>query len=305
MLAPSPWTLASHATLFTGLQPWEHGVGRNGIALDARYDTVAERLRAAGFTTAAVVASFALDRRFALDQGFDHYDQVFEHMLVRGRWEGEPVEGRRFYGLGGPVVGRVLERLDTLGGRRQLLWLHLFDPHEPYGDAAGGELAYPSRIRQLASTGELERGHMRYARRLYDADVRQLDAALGPLYDRLLAEAETIETHWVITSDHGESFGEDGSFTHGYRVSPEQVHVPLVIVSPRVEPGIRSDVAGSRDVARTLLSLAGVDAADLPGRDLLATAPAAAGAPFAGSRSTGAPRAASSARSRVERRPRG
>jgi arylsulfatase A-like enzyme len=273
-------TQPTHATLFTGLQPWEHGVARNGMVLDARYDTVAERLQAAGFRTAAVVASFALERRFALDQGFDHYDQVFEHMLVRGQWQGEPVEGRRFYGLGGPVVARALERLDTLGGRRQFLWLHLFDPHEPYGDAAGGQIAYPSRIRQLASTGELERGHLRYARRLYDADLRQLDAALAPFYDRVLSEAEEVETHWVITSDHGESFGEDGSVTHGYRVSPEQVHVPLVIVSPRIRPGVRSDVAGSRDVARTLLGLAGVDAGDLPGRDLLAPVPPGDGAAF-------------------------
>jgi arylsulfatase A-like enzyme len=167
--AASSATQPTHATLFTGHHPWEHGVARNGIALDAGYETVAERLRSSGFATAAVVASFALDRRFALDQGFDSYEQEFEHMLVRGEWQGQPVEGRRFYGLAEPVVARALERLDAMPGARQFLWLHLFDPHEPYGDAAGGPLAVPSRIRQLASLRELERGHLRYARRLYDA----------------------------------------------------------------------------------------------------------------------------------------
>jgi arylsulfatase A-like enzyme len=270
--AASSATQPTHATLFTGQHPWEHGVARNGIALDASYETLAERLRSAGFATAAVVASFALERRFALDQGFDHYEQEFEHSLVRGVWEGEQIEGQRFYGLAGPVVARALASLDALSGPKQFLWLHLFDPHEPYGDAAGGQIAYPSRIRQLASAQELERPHMRYARRLYDADLAHLDTALGAFFERLEADEEQIETHVLLTSDHGESFGEDGSFTHGYRVSPEQVHVPCVIVSPRVAPGVRGDVAGSRDVARTLLGLAGVAASGFPGRDLVAVA---------------------------------
>jgi len=268
--AASSATQPTHATLFTGQHPWEHGVARNGIALDPAHETIAERLRTAGFSTAAVVASFALERRFALDQGFDSYEQEFEHTLVRGQWQGESVEGQRFYGLAGAVVARAIERLDELQGSKQFLWLHLFDPHEPYGDAAGGQRAYPSRIRQLASTQELSRSHMRYVRRLYDDDLVELDAALGVLFDRLEADAGRIETHVLLTSDHGESFGEDGSFTHGYRVSPEQVHVPFVIVSPSLPSGSRVDVAGSRDVARTLLGLAGVDAGGFAGRDLAA-----------------------------------
>ncbi|MEE2665210.1 MAG: sulfatase [Myxococcota bacterium] len=278
--AASSATQPTHATLFTGQHPWEHGVARNGIALDPAHETVAERLRAAGFATAAVVASFALDRRFALDQGFDSYEQEFEHTLVRGAWQGEPVEGQRFYGLAGPVVARAIDRLDALQGPKQFLWLHLFDPHEPYGDAAGGQRAYPSRIRQLASTQELSRSHMRYVRRLYDSDLAELDAALGPFFARLEADAGHIETHVLLTSDHGESFGEDGSFTHGYRVSPEQVHVPFVIVSPSLAPGARSDVAGSRDVARTLLGLAGVDTSGFAGRDLAKAASSAASEAF-------------------------
>jgi len=267
--AASSATQPTHATLFTGRHPWQHGVARNGIPLSAEHETVAERFRSVGFQTAAVVASFALDRRFALDQGFEDYDQEFEHRLVRGQWVGADVEGQRFYGLADAVVARALERLDTLGGTRQFLWLHLFDPHEPYGDAAGGDLAYPAKIRALASAGELTGSHLQYARRLYHDDLRALDASLVPLYERLDSDAQTIETHIVLTSDHGESFGEDGSFTHGYRVSPEQVHVPFVVVSPKVSPELRRDAAGSRDAPRTLLALAGLDANGFPGRNLL------------------------------------
>lgn len=266
--AASSATQPTHASLFTGQHPWEHGVGRNGIALGAEHETVAERLRAAGFSTGAVVASFALERRFGLDQGFDQYDEVFERTLVRGQWRGEAVEGQRFFGLGPAVVERAEASLAALPGPKQFFWLHLFDPHEPYGDAAGGDVAYPSRIRQLASTQELESGHLRYAHRLYHDDVAALDTVLGDFLDRLARDADDVETHIVFTSDHGESFGEDGSFTHGYRVSPEQVHVPCVLVSPRLTPGVRSDRAGSRDLAPTLLSLVGLDPRGFPGRDL-------------------------------------
>jgi len=266
--AASSATQPTHASIFTGRHPWEHGVGRNGIALGPDHETVAERLRAAGFATGAVVASFALERRFGLDQGFDHYDQRFEHMLVQGAWQGEEVEGRRFYGLGPTVLDEAAASLTSLAGPTQFLWLHLFDPHEPYGDAAGGDVAYPSRIRALARAGELEPGHLRYARRLYNADVKALDTVLGAFLERLERDAPGVETHVVFTSDHGESFGEDGSFTHGYRVSPEQIHVPCVVISPAIVPGVRSDPAGSRDLAPTLLSLVGLDASGIPGRDL-------------------------------------
>jgi len=272
--AASSATQPTHASLFTGQHPWEHGVGRNGVPLGPEHETVAERLRAQGFATAAVVASFALERRFGLDQGFDQYDQLFEHMLVRGDWRGEDVEGRRFYGLGPPVVDRAVAALEALPGPKQFLWLHVFDPHEPYGDAAGGDVAYPARIRALASAGELERGHLRYARRLYNADVTALDGVLGAFLERLERDAPAVETHVVFTSDHGESFGEDGSFTHGYRVSPEQIHVPCVIVSPGLAPALRPDRAGSRDLAPTLLSLVGLDPAGFPGRDLTRPPPA-------------------------------
>ena len=72
----------------------------------------------------------------------------------------------------------------------------------------------------------------------------------------------------VVVSDHGESFGESGTLGHGKRLTPEQIHVPLVIRSPRLEPGRCATPVGTIDVTATLLSLAGQ--ADLPAgaRDL-------------------------------------
>jgi arylsulfatase A-like enzyme len=73
-----------------------------------------------------------------------------------------------------------------------------------------------------------------------------------------------------VVSDHGESFGEDGSMAHGSRLTASQIHVPCLIRSPRVRPGVRHDVAGSVDVFATLLDLAGVEADRQVGRSLVA-----------------------------------
>ena len=109
---------------------------------------------------------------------------------------------------------------------------------------------------------------VRAARRLYDEDVARLDRSLDRLLARL--EADGMETHVVLTSDHGESLGEGGFLGHGKHVTREQVRVPLVILSPHVEAKVRADTASSIDVAATLLSLASVANAVPQGRDLTA-----------------------------------
>ena len=273
--AASSATQPTHASLFTGLHPWQHGVPRNGTTLAEAHRTVAERLREAGFATAAVVASFPLDPRFGFAQGFDAYHHEFDQRMTPA-WEGAPVAGGRFYSLAAAVTRRALEALDAAPGERQFFFFHYFDPHDPYGDTGGQALA-------LARLQALRKGEpagfeaaLEQARRLYDRDVEALDRALGALLERLAGDAGRFETHVLITADHGESFGELGAIGHGWRVSRAEVQVPLVIVSPRVAPGVRGDAAGSVDVAATLLALAGLPDAGLPGRDL--TGPAAPGA---------------------------
>jgi arylsulfatase A-like enzyme len=113
------------------------------------------------------------------------------------------------------------------------------------------------------------------ARGLYDGDVSYLDAALDRVLVRLDDDREKIETHVLVVSDHGESFGEAGSVGHGKRLTPEQIRVPCFVLSPRIAPGVSAEPVGTTDLTTTILALADV-AADFPGgRDLLekATAP--------------------------------
>lgn len=248
-------TQPTHASIMTGLHPWEHGVALNGVVLHADLVTVSEALSQNGYETAAVVASFPLHGRFGFAQGFDSYSDAFQHGGATN-WQGVDVAAGDFYSLAPEVNRRAFEMLDHMQGERQFLWVHYFDPHDPHGDS--GELDPLPTLPKHRSPSVEDRAAL--TRFLYDSDVRALDAALEVLRIRLERDAERFETHVVVTADHGESFGEDGAMGHGFRVTDEQIRVPLFIISPRVAPGVRNEPVGSIDVGATLIDMAGFGA---------------------------------------------
>jgi len=253
-------TQPTHASLFTGLQPWQHGVVRNGTVLSSEHETVVERLKRHGFATGAVVSSFPVHSKFGYAQGFDSYDDVFtfERKKIKDEWLGVKTIGEYFYSISDDVTDKAIAALEKMHGGPQFLWVHYFDPHDPYGDHEEIPAVY-FRLRMLARKGSpMLQPTIERARTLYEKDVRRLDGELARLFAYLEGD-ESHETHVLLTSDHGESFGERGGpFGHGHHMIDEQLHVPGFVVSPRVEPGIRRDVAGTVDFAATILSLAGL-----------------------------------------------
>jgi arylsulfatase A-like enzyme len=264
-------TQPTHATLLTALHPWQHGVPRNGTVLAAGVQTIVERMREAGFRSAAVVASFPLHRRFGFDQGFDLYADEFTE-VQHGEWLGAQVPGGRFFSRADEVTSKALEMLDSVGGSKQFFWFHYFDPHSPYGDSTGRTLAELPEIDHYLRSGGRDVGPLlARARQGYSEDVRFLDGSLQKLLRRLLEDSDRIETHIIVVADHGESFGEGGAFGHNKRTTMEQIHVPLLIHSPRVTPGVSDLATGSIDIAATLLALAGIPQEEVQGgRNLLA-----------------------------------
>lgn len=271
-------TQPSHASMLTGLHPWQHGLTRNGQRLPADLDTVAEKLHQAGWATSAVVASFPLSAIFGFDQGFDHYDDHYDLGQPGTEWrddaeavaeeEEEAKPRQHFYSLAKSITDRALALLESTEAPRQFFWFHYFDAHAPYGDTAGGPTVTPSQILDRAKAGENVDRAVAESRDLYDLDLHFLDQHLARLLERLEDQGDRFHTHVLIVADHGESFGEDGSLAHGRRLTPGQIHVPCMARSPLLAPGRRGDVVGSVDVASTLLAMAGVEGDVGHGRDL-------------------------------------
>lgn len=280
--AATPVTQPTHASIFTGQHPWRHGLLRNGLSLAPEKETVAERFRAAGWATGAVVASFPLHGKLGFAQGFDDYRDRFEVSVGSSAWNEHSLEGDKFYTLAESITAQALEQLDTAGGARQFFWFHYFDPHAPYGDAARASsgtaverLTFPALLDAVRDQVPSLPRLLSRARNLYDRDVLALDRSLEELWQRLFVEDAGWRTHLAFVSDHGESFGEDDYLGHGRRLSPEQVHVPCFLRSPELAAGRRTDVAGSVDLFPTLLALGGLAPPDSQGRVLFEEDPGA------------------------------
>ena len=232
----APLTRPSHASLFTGRYPDEHGIRDNvSPPLDAGVPVLAEAFQRAGFATAAFVASAVVDRQSGLARGFDEYSDRFA-----------PGEDRK------PGDRVVSEAAAWMSGRsRFFAWVHLYDPHAPY--------LPPGRYAS------------EYRDRPYDGAVAWSDELIGRLVGALRESSALDSTLVIVTSDHGESLGEHGEDVHGYFVYEATLRVPLVMRGPGVAPGGRiGGLARTIDLYPTILELTGVPGAAASGRSLAA-----------------------------------
>ena len=243
-VAPSPITLVSHATLFTGQDPCVHGVRNNGdFALASETVTMAEVFAENGWTTAAFIGASVLDSRYGLDQGFSTYDDEITITDVTGMF----AYARR---RGDLVVEAALNWLGTSVAERTFVWVHLYDPHAPYDPPEPEKSRYPESA--------------------YDGAIAFADRQVGALLDGYRRLGRFDRTLVVLTSDHGESLGEHGERTHGVFIYDATVKVPLVMRGPGIDPGVRvSSLVGLIDVMPTVLGLAGIEIpASVDGHDL-------------------------------------
>jgi arylsulfatase A-like enzyme/Flp pilus assembly protein TadD len=253
-----PVTLPAHATIFTGLLPSRHGVRSNGLfRLDPDTTTLAERLRERGYATGAFIAAVVLDRRYGLDQGFDVYDDLMD---ARDPASHVGFPQRR----GEKVAAAALEWLGRIEEQPTFLWVHLFDPHEPYDPPE------PERSRYPGSP--------------YDGEIAYVDRVIGKLLDGYKSVGRYRDAVILLTADHGESLGEHGERSHGIFIYDATVHVPLILKAAGIAPGLRIEAqVGHVDLFPTLLALVGAEIpGDLDGDSLLPWfrgSPPAAGAP--------------------------
>lgn len=225
-----PLTLPSHASIMTGQWPPTHGARNNGQRLPAGPATLAEILKGRGYRTGAFVGAFPLDSRFGLDRGFEAYDDRYGSRNAQR--DLTFVERRA-----DDVNEAALPWITARRGERFFAWVHYFDPHAPYEPPPPYGAGYRGRE--------------------YDGEIAYVDAALGRLIAGLEKSGLLDNTLIVLTADHGESLGEHGEATHGIFIYDSALHVPLVIVHPRIVPAgrtIGAPVALS-DIAPTVLEL--------------------------------------------------
>lgn len=268
-MAHSGTTQPSHASMFTGLYPLQHGVLRNGQRLAEEFVTVAELAGQLGYRTAGFVSTDAHFEWGGQLQGFDVRSE---------RREGVD---ERLYRSGRRTVDAVVDWLDgTPGDAPLFLWVHLFDPHRPFRPPPESmlQVGYRGRAARRRHVQRLQRRHrldIGFAEPLverierYDAEIAHADAQLGRLFDALRARGRDERAVWIVTADHGQGLGNHGWFGHSKQIYNEQLRVPLIFWSDDSRFGAGAVVprlVELVDLAPTIVEIAGGDAGMLDPR---------------------------------------
>jgi arylsulfatase A-like enzyme/Flp pilus assembly protein TadD len=244
---PSPITNSSHTSIMTGLLPSSHGVSDFGVPLAAKYPTLAELMTKGGYHSAAFIGAVILDSKNlapGLDRGFEFYDNFPEHTTTKSRWG-------RIERRGMEVEQRAESWLNTHADGTQFVWLHFYDPHDPYEPPPPYSETYKDR--------------------LYDGEIAYADSALGQFLTYLKKQGWYEGAMIVVVGDHGEGLGEHHEDTHGIFLYDSTTHVPLIVKLPDEREAGRAVEAQVRttDIMPTILSLLGIAApANLDGESL-------------------------------------
>jgi choline-sulfatase len=229
-----PLTRPSHATILSGLLPWELGIRDNLSPAELPPSPLlAEILKGAGFHTAAFVSSIVLDRRGGFGRGFDRFDDDFPKTQSADLLNTLQKPGAETLRA---AVAWLEEQRAT---DRICLWVHLYEPHDPYEPPE----PYASRHRD----------------RPYDGEVAYVDALVGQLDDALERLGLKSRTLLAVASDHGEGLGEHQETLHGFFVYETTLAVPLILRGPGIAGGGRiATNVGLVDLLPTALDLLGV-----------------------------------------------
>ena len=231
-----PLTTPSHATILTGTYPQFSHVNDLGSPLGRDLPYLPDILRQHGYRTAAFVGSQVLDPKSVaapgFDRGFDTYDAPF-HIRGAGEDRYHSVERR-----GMEVADSALAWLNQHPQGPFFLWLHFYDPHDPYDPPP------PFKAQ--------------YSQSPYDGEIAYMDSAIGKVLAALRKSGFYDQSLIVIVADHGEAFGEHGEWSHGLFLYDETIHVPLLIKLPASPHRQIDSRVGLVDIAPTLLQQVGI-----------------------------------------------
>ena len=271
----APWTLPAIATVLTGLPPHLHGAGRGTLGLNplrGDVQTLAERLAAAGFRTAAVANVVFFRPELGLGRGFQHFDYVANTSNADAR------DARA-------TTDAALAWLPSVGEEPFFLLVHYFDAHLTYDPPPpydtlfepDGEGRIGRGFGDAKQVAELAKGTLQLSERQkqslvarYDGEIRFVDEQFARLRAGLEAQGLWQRSLVIVVADHGEEFWDHGSFEHGHTHYRELLRVPLIVRRPGIAGGkVQTSRVRQLDIAPTVLQFAGLRApSELPGRPL-------------------------------------
>ncbi len=257
--SPIPLTGPAHIALMTSLYPQQHGATINGMHMSThpRPVTLAQILHRLGYRTAAFVSAWPVKKGITgLGRGFNVYNQKFtyHYKLVNSARDGKD------------VTDAGLRWLKKRGGKEPFfLWVHYFDPHEPYDlrpeFANLSHTSGASKV-QLAPGRDLSSEDAQQVT-AYNSEIAYSDHYVGQVLRQIKAMGIREQTLIVLAADHGESLGENGYWGHGDKLFQGIVHIPLILSRPGTLPQglvVKQDV-GLLDIMPTILDYVGI-----PGR---------------------------------------
>jgi arylsulfatase A-like enzyme len=263
-------TPPSHTTLLSSLYQETHLVGVHQtevsqLVVPPGVPMVQELFSAAGWHTLAVTGGGFMSADHGFSRGFAEYIDS----------PGSVEQGAEI----------LYERLSALGGQgRQLFaFFHTYQVHSPYrppkrfrqifGEYRGTVRPTSRALLEIQTTAGqvLSEEDFEFLISRYDGEIRFTDEVLGKLLTSLEAIGFLDNAVVVVTSDHGEEFGEHGGVLHGGKLFEELLHVPLIVSGVGVDPGVVDETLVSLvDVAPTMLRLAGLDVPQImEGRSLI------------------------------------
>jgi choline-sulfatase len=217
--ATAPLTLPAHTSILTGLYPTEHGVHENGRRYADSEHLLATKLKPLGYKTAAFVSAFPLAAEFGLSAGFDHYD--------------DDLGGDRAERPANETTDRALGFLEREGVSPLFLWVHYFDPHEPY------EPPEPFRSE--------------YSEAPYLGEIAFVDQELGRLVAAFESRFEGTPHRILVAGDHGQGLGDHGEDLHGNLLYQSVMRVPLIVAGTEISARRINTPVSTRRIFDTLL----------------------------------------------------
>jgi arylsulfatase A-like enzyme len=303
--ASGSMTLSTHASIFTGLYAFQHGAHYTaqlpeGQPLSENFHTIAEELNEKGYLTFGIVSNFGfLSHVFHMDQGFQYFDnrvpvhffsparpyylrQIVGMLLTRYV---SPVKHADAYKKAEDINKEVYSLLDKVKKERQafFLFINYMDAHRPYNIPPPFDTLYPGKNdsinafpnnRMSEEIMKLKRGITDEERShlisQYDGGIAYMDFQIGELIKRLKKIGLYENSLIIITSDHGEAFGERNLMEHGSSVYQDQVYVPLIVKFPKAHEGhVVNEIVNSVDLMPTILDVLGYEISkDIQGMSL-------------------------------------